>query len=202
MIDVMHNMHHIEMNIETIAQIMGYIATVLCVIGMQFKDKKNILMSQILINSILGISFIMLGANSGAIINLVAVVQTIVVYLFDRKKIPVPLYEVVIYVVVSIGLASTSVHRPIDALPLVCSLLYTTMILQKTAKNVRLVSMANLTVWIIYDIAVNNWGAFLSAFLSAISTIVSIVRYDILKKDDHIMTPEEKAEVAEKVETE
>lgn len=161
------------------AQIFGILVIISNVLAMQMKNKKQIILMFILANLFSAINFILLQSYSGAIICIFAIVQTFINKLFENKNKQVPKIVIGIYIIISIILGAITFKGYIDIVPIICSILYTvTIIIQDKEKNIRIISLINIILWILYDIVCQAYTAAISDSLMTISTIIGMYRFD------------------------
>ena len=160
-----------------IAQFFGMLVIIANVLSMQMKNKKQIIFIFILANLFSAINFILLQSYSGSVICFFAIMQTFINKIFEKKQ-QVPEVIIGIYIVISIILGVITFNNIIDILPIICSILYTITIIQVKEKNIRRISLVNITLWIIYDIVCQAYTAAISDSLMTISTIVGMYRFD------------------------
>lgn len=162
-----------------IAQILGVIGPVLKIIGIQFKDKNKILLMFVLVNLTIGIELILLKAYAGAIVCLIAVVQTFINYIYNKKNQKLPKFYIPIYIVVSLIAGIYTYEEPMDVLAIICAMLYIASICQVKERNIRIVSLINMSIWIVYNFYFKAYtdGIFKIGFV--ISNLIAIYKYDI-----------------------
>ncbi len=171
------------MNSIVIANVILGIGILANVITMQQKEKKKILVGLIIVNVLSALSYFILKSYSAVIVNGIAIAQTYVKFFYDKKEKNIPVIMQIGFIIISIigGIATS--NNWLDILPTICLVLYTLSILQAKEKNIRLFTLFNILGWIIYDLYAKAYvGILLSAFTMT-STIIAIVRYDILKKE-------------------
>lgn len=164
-----------------LAQIISFIGIISNIIGIQLKNKKDILISFIIANLSFGISFVLLKSYSGAAISFIAATQAIINFFIDKKGKTVSKYLITTYIIISTLVGLITYRTIIDIMPIICSVLFTLSIIQKKEKKVRIYTLTNITLWTIYDLIVGVYTAGISNIFLISSTIISIVRYDILK---------------------
>ena len=167
------------------AQIMGILVLILHILSMQMNDKKKIIFMLVLINIFSAINFILLGSVSGALICGFAVMQVMVNKYFESKMDRVPKSIVVIYIVISIIIGVVSFKKLVDVIPTICSIMYSITILQSKEKNIRILSLVNMLLWVVFDLSYGAYTTVLSDFVTVISTLVGMYRFDYkkIKKD-------------------
>lgn len=164
------------------AQIVGAIGSIVNIISIQLKSKKNILMCFIIANLAFGVNFILLKSYTGAYICFIAAVQTYINSLYDKKNKLLPKWLMSLFILVSVGIGSLAYNGPIDLMPIACSILYVLTIVQKKEKNIRGLTFLNIILWIIFDIFVGAYTAVISDVVFIASTIIAIFRHDILHR--------------------
>lgn len=135
----------------------------------------------LLANLFSAINFILLQSYSGAIICSFAIIQTFINKFFEKKEANVPKAVILLYIIISIILGAITFNNVIDILPIICSILYTITIIQDKEKNIRIISLVNILLLIIYDIVSQAYTAAIFDSLMTISTLVGMYRLDYKK---------------------
>lgn len=165
-----------------VSQVFGFLGVLSNIIGVQFKDKKNIMFAFIIANIFFALCFGLLKSYSGMVISLFAVIQTIINYFFDKNNKKIPIYLIVIYIVISLVCGVFTYKAALDILPIVCSVLYTISVIQTKENRIRIITLINVILWTLYDFLVGAYTAGANSIFLTISTFIAIIRYDILKK--------------------
>ena len=161
-----------------ISQIFQIIKIIIQMIAVQFKEKKHILVSFLLVNAFAAIGYLLLGAYTGLITCSIAIVQTLIQFYFDKLKKDVPKYFILIYLASSIVGGLFTYKSFIDILPVLSFLMYTLSILQKDSKHVRIFTLLKLLLWIPYDGFKLAIASMIGRIITIISTIVGMIRLD------------------------
>lgn len=164
-----------------IAQIVGLIASIINILTIQMKDKKNILFGFMSVNILFGINFILLQSYSGAIICFISAIQTLINYRLEIKNIEFPKWLIPIYIIVSVVCGLATYQGIVDILPVVGSVLYTISIIQKKEMNLRRITLANTILWLVYNLLVMAYTSAISEVFFLTSNLIAIYRYDIKK---------------------
>ena len=164
-----------------IAQILGIIGPSIKIISIQFKDKKKILLMFTLVNLIIGIELVLLEAYTGALVCFIAVIQTIINYIYVKKDKKLPKIFIPIYVILSLIVGIYSYKELMDILTIICAMLYIASICQTKEKNIRIISFMNFSCWIIYNLYHHAYTDVLFKVGFLISTAIAIYKYDIKK---------------------
>ncbi|MBR0491822.1 MAG: YgjV family protein [Clostridia bacterium] len=165
-----------------VANVILGISSLISVITMQFKDKRQILIGMILVNTVALFSFLILKKYSAIIVCLIATVQTYIKYKFDQKNKNVPIIIQVILIVISILSGILTFKTWFDILPVASLVFYILSVLQSKEKNFRLYTLGKVSGWIIYDFYAKAYTGFIFYICILISTIIAIIRYDIKRE--------------------
>jgi hypothetical protein len=165
-----------------LAQIFGGLATATNVIGIQLTKKKDILISYIIACIFFVISFYLLGAYSGVATCAIMGIETYINYLYDKKNKKLPLWLIYTMIIVSTIIASLFYQSWVDLFAIASCTPFVLMLIQKEEKNVRLFTFIFLIFYTTFDILVGAYAAFIGDLLFEISTIIAIVRYDLIKR--------------------
>lgn len=161
------------------AQILGLIGAIVLIVSIQFKHKKNIIISIAIANMLFVISFLLLNAYSGAIICLIAAIEAIINYTYDVKKKKLPKILIPIYIIIPLICGVLIYKTFIDMLPIICSMLSILLILQRKEKYIRIITFISIVLWIAYDMLVAAYTTMLSDCFFLISTTIAILRIDL-----------------------
>lgn len=149
---------------------------------MQFKKRKQIFIALLLLNLFSALNFVFLGAMASAYVCLFAILEMIVNHLFERKKKNVPVWVVGFYAIANIALGTLGFSGWLDILPILCALIFCATILMKKEQNIRKTTLANQTLWLIFDLSVGAYFFAVSNVLTLISTGIALYRYQDKKK--------------------
>lgn len=169
---------------NTIGQIVSIIALVFSVSSVQFKDVKHVLIGQILANLSTSLSFWFLGGLSGAWICIVAAVQTLIMYIANKKGISVKSRNILLAFFLAAYIVGTILvyQSWADIVSCTCSLLFVMSIVQTDTRIFRMFISANSFLWIVYDLST---GAYINAVTHTIllgSLVLAMIRLDRKKK--------------------
>lgn len=165
-----------------IAQVSGALATITNVVGIQFKNKKQILASYVIACMFFVISFYFLKAYSGVITCLIMAIETIINYQFDKKEKTIPKWLIITFLIVSVGISSLFYKSWVDLFSILSCVPFVFMLIQKEEKNVRLFTFIFLLFYTTFDILVGAYTAFVGDLLFLISTVIAVIRYDLSKR--------------------
>ena len=165
-----------------IAQSISIVTTVIAILCVQLKNMNWILVCQITANFLAGTTYLFLDGKSGLGISIIAVLQTIVMFLYSKKN-KTPHWLVTVAFCVSYFGYSLIVYQNIfDLLPAAAAVFFALSVAQKKPSNYRIFAAINPLFWIAYDIPTQAYVYILMHSGIFISAIVGIVRLDIIGK--------------------
>ncbi len=173
------------------AQIIGIVAMAFNILAYQFKKRESVIVCHLFGSTLFAISFFMLGAFTGGILNAVDTVRGVIFY--DKKKLNAdhPAWIagfIVIYVLSYIATFTvfskdfTLFNALIEILPVVGLTAMTLGYSKDNSRSIRLMGLISSPSWLIYNVATVAIGAIICEVLSLISIVLGIVRHDIKKK--------------------
>ena len=161
-----------------IGNFIALVASLIMVYTGFIKKKETIIFVQAIQILLLVISNIVLGGITGAIINGVSFFRNIIVYknkLTRNKKI--------ILIVISATLTLMfNNHGLIGLLPLVCTIVYTSLIDTKDVVKLKWANAFTLFLWLIYDLYIRSYTSSIFDFISIISNLIGIYQINKLAK--------------------
>lgn len=166
-----------------LAQILGILGTVGNVVSMQLKRKNQILLCFILAGIFFSGNYLLLGGYSGAIICIIATLQTLTSYIFEIKKKEMPKWLITIFFMISLIGGILTYQNILDILPILGGITYTWSIVQKKEKYIRWITLSNCTLWFIYDVFIKAYSTCISDIIYILSTLIGIIRFDVIKKE-------------------
>jgi len=164
-------------------QLVAIIAALLEVVAVQRAKRKNILWWFILSDIVFAISYVLYGLKSAAVIVCIDTVITIVNYRLSLKDKKINKFLGVFFILVAISTSAYTFESFIDILPIISSVTYTLSVMQTKERNIRMLIFINLISWLTYDINGKAYVTCITDACSLLSTIIGIIRIDILKKD-------------------
>lgn len=176
---------------ETIAQAIGLIGLLLNVISFQQKSKKALITVQLLGSLVFSIHFLLLGAYTGFLLNFIGIGRATVYSnkeKFKADRIYWLLFFILLYITTYIlvftlfGKEAVFKNFVVELLPIIGMVISTISFRTKNATTVRMLSLFNSPLWLIYNIFTKSIGGVLCEAMCLISIIVGIIRLDIKKK--------------------
>ena len=172
---------------EIIGQIISIAAMGCNILSYQNKNQKSLLLFQLLGGTLFAISFFLLGATVGAILNLIAVIRALMFLFSEKLKMSHPLWLfafMVSYVTVYIltftvfGTKPSLVNFLIEILPVIGMTALSVGFMFEDSSKVRVLGLVSSPAWLIYNIYYLSVGAIICEALSLISIFIGILRHD------------------------
>lgn len=167
-----------------ISNIVGLIALTFWVGSIQAKNKNKIMIIQLIANVFYAAQYILIGALSAGIMNIVSCIRYYVYYKNEEKGKNNSIALLLLFVTIIILLAVLTVKNYIDLIPIIISIWYTYITWQKNTKIMRYGFIAAAIVWIYYNLQVHAYAPFIGNILEIISGTIAVARFRNNKKND------------------
>ena len=159
------------MNFILIGNIIALVASVIMVISGIVKEKKKVLFYQSVEVGFAVISYLFLGAISGAVINVINLIRN---YLCYKDKLNVVL-KIILTILSIVLVLYFNNEGLIGLLPLVCIIVYLWLITIKDIIKFKIMIISLMILWTIYDFVVKNYVAGVFDILTILANIISII---------------------------
>ncbi|MBE6566202.1 MAG: YgjV family protein [Ruminococcaceae bacterium] len=179
--------------IEIVAQVVGIFGMLLSVLSYQQKGKARILMFQLLGSVLFVVNFFLLGAFSGAILNVVAIVRALI-FIYEDKihgdhlAWTIGLTAVYILSYVSVftvfGKEATPLNLVLEVLPVIAMTVTTIAFRHKEDKILRRVAFISSPLWLTYNAIFFSLGGIIGETLNLSSAIIGTIRLDRKKEEN------------------
>ena len=163
------------------AQLIGFLGLIGAMTAYQMKTQKKIVTVQIVSCSFFTIHFLMLGAYTGALLNLIAAIRSVVFANKDKKWGRSNLWILFFSIVCIIAVGFTW-EGYLSLLPMAGMVLTTISWGIEKANLVRIISLPSSPLWIVYNLASKSTAGVLTELFVMTSIITAVVRLDIKKK--------------------
>lgn len=167
-----------------IAQAISILNGILAIIMMQFKSMKNILIFQIICNLLTASTYLLLGGLSGAGICIIAIVQTVTMFIYNVKKLPPHKAVIAAFIALYIGCSAFYYSSFIDIFSALAAVCFAFSVVQTKSSLSRLWYLFNPLCWLIYDIFTRAYGNFVLHLVIFVSTFIAILRNDVKRKEN------------------
>jgi len=170
-----------------IAQAVGLLAMAFNILSYQQKTRERAIAFQLCGGGLFAVNFLMLGATTGAILNVIAVLRAIVFLNREKWNANHPAWLIgftVTYIASYIATftlldkAPTAVNLIVEFLPVI-GMTATTLSFRLTdAKAIRRYGLISSPSWLIYNICCFSLGAIICEVLSLFSILIGMFRLD------------------------
>ncbi|MBO6052465.1 MAG: YgjV family protein [Clostridia bacterium] len=158
--------------------ILGLIGTVVCY---QFNSRKKILIMQILCTVVFTLNLSLLGAWSGALLNVLGIAKSCVFYQRGRRRWADSVWWIVLFCVLAAVCVAATYQTPIDLVPLIGTVFTTVALAQKDARTIRLLTLPSPPSWFVYNLANGNLGGMANEIFVLSSLLIAVLRFDDLR---------------------
>ena len=166
---------------EIIPQIIGLLAVAMFLLSYQMKERRNIIIVNVVSRLLYIVQYLLLGAFSGAILDSVGIIASV---LAEKKSTPfIKKHTTVIIVicgtvVLTVGLAIAFMNRSLlDILPIIGVFLHTGAFWLTEERIIRRVSLAGSPFWFVYNFLSHAYGSAIGDVLTMVSIITAMIKY-------------------------
>lgn len=165
------------------AQAIGFIGTIIIVIGMQQKKYGRIVLCKISNELISAIHYLLLGGYTGMIINFASCV-TNGVYWYRNTKGKSTLVFQILFGAMFVVLGALSWHGPISILVVAAKLISSVSLGINNPRVIRILNLISNPCWLVYNIYMGSIAGIISDILVISSVVIAVVRLDILGRKE------------------
>lgn len=160
-----------------IAQILGALVFILNIVGHAKLTTKKVYLYNSICNALSIAQYSLLGAWSGALCCLIALIRN---FVFARFKKRVPLYVLLIYIGIVVLLNFKLVHNILDVIPVINIIIYAIALWTKDIMKIKIIGVFTCIIGIIYDYTSKAYVIVLNEIIDG---IVGIRCISILNRD-------------------
>lgn len=175
------------------ANILGIIAVALFVLSYQLKKRQSIILVNAVSRVLYVLQYILLGAYEGALLDVVALLVSVLYRSRDRgfmKKHPTATVISTNAAIFALGMLT---YKNIFSLLPILGVIFETLGLWlKKEKHIRIVSLLGAPFWLVYNTLSEAYGSSVGNVITLISIAIAIIRYDIMKKERYDIMEKEK----------
>ncbi len=169
-------------NLNLLAQIIGFGGTALTIIAYQQNKRKRILGCTVISAALFAIHYIILGAYTGAIMNILAGTRSLVFMNNTKKWAKSKIWVVVFMVIYTIACIATW-DKWYSVLPLIAMLLTTISNWFQSEKKIRFLTFPSSPCWLVYNILNASYAGIITEIFVMSSLIIAIIRFDLKKQN-------------------
>ena len=167
---------------DVIVQGIGLLSLICSLISFQMKKRSAIMVLQMAANLLFSLQLVLLGAITGALLDLISFVRTLIFSFRDKYKwASVPVWPIM-FVVTMIATGILTYDRWYSFLAIMGSVLSTIALWMRDGKKIRLISLAVGPCWFVYNLIAGSYTGAINEVIAVTSIIIGIVRHDIKRK--------------------
>ena len=171
------------------AEVWSYVASIAAMV-LGFFEPFNKKMSVVLVfsfvaNLLVGISYVLVGGVSGALICVIAGIQLLINFVFNVKGKKVPMWLIIIYSLAYCTVNILTFAKWYDIFSLGAALGFVFSMAQSNPKYYRMLLILNMGSWLMYDILAQAYGNMVMHISSVLTILIAIYVRDVKgeKKD-------------------
>lgn len=164
------------------AQIVGLLALAFIVISFQQNERKKLIFTQIVGMLLFTAHFAMLGAYTGAAMNIMCAARSAIYYDRSKKWVASPLCPA-FFAALSVAVGIATWTGPWCILPTAATALTSVSTWLSTPKLIRRFGFPASPAWLVYDLASGSYTGALNECFVMTSIIIAMIRYDFPKKE-------------------
>ena len=157
-----------------LSQIAGFIAFILSLIAYHRKKKEKIFQTMVLTNALEIIHYLLLGAFSGCITKIIALIRNIVIVVKDKHKAFNNVLIFIIFLLIYIISGILTYENIYSILPILAATIYLFFVWNGNELKVKKVAFYCYFLWLIYNICVCSIAGIISNIVSLISTFIAV----------------------------
>ncbi len=173
----------ITLDREFIAQVFGLVGAVVLWISFQCKNTKRLFLLQLIASSIFSLHFFLLGAYTGMILNLIAVLRSFLLFNGNKKWASHPITMVAVMLMFAISGVITW-DGWLSLLPTAAMVLGTLFMWSRNGKTLRLALLFFISpCWLVYNFAMGSIAGVLTEVVNILSVTISLFRFGLKELD-------------------
>ena len=158
-----------------LAQIIGFGGTALTIIAYQQNKRKKILLCTVISAALFAIHYIILGAYTGAIMNILAASRSLV-FMNNTKKWAKSKIWVAVFMIVYTVACVLTWDKWYSVLPLIAMLLTTVSNWFQSEKKIRFLTFPSSPCWLVYNVLNGSFAGVITEIFVMSSLIIAIIR--------------------------
>lgn len=163
-----------------VAQCIGLLGFLAFVSSIQAKEKKKVMLFQLIANLLYGVSYFLLSVKSAFLMSLVSAIRCAILF-FTKKEKPLKIFLFLLLAMIVIITVFTY-DGPLSLIPAMITAMYTISTWQNNMTIIRYAFIAAGLLWIFYNFNVGAYVIIIGNTFEVISGIVSLKRFQ--KKPD------------------
>lgn len=171
------------MTMFILVQIFGAIALIFSTIAYFCNNKKNFLLITLLSSCFYATSYLFAGSLIAGINTLISISRTLLIFYYEKNEKVLPMYFVLLYSVVYLGVGTVFLRSAIDIIPLITPIMFMCAIRIRNLRYVRWLSLLPNMLLIAYGLVYKTYtNAILDTFDCVVLTVAIVICEINIKK--------------------
>ena len=163
---------------DLFVRIVGFIGIVLTFIAFQSNKHKNIVLIKLTSEFIFGIQYLLVGAYTGCVLNVLGSVRNFTYLKLDEKGKSTRIAMLIFMAVFTVS-AILTWDGWLSVFPLIGKLFSTAAYSMKNPRQIRFLNVPTAIMWVVYNVTFHMWEALFADSMSLVSVAIAIYRFDI-----------------------
>ena len=165
------------MDINFLAQLIGFIAVTFWVFSIQRKEQSQILFLQFIANLIYVIQYSLLGAFSAASMNFTSSIRSYVFYKKRKSNKEISINYLIFFIILIVLLGIITYKDFLSLIPIFITIFYSISNWLKDAKWIRIVVLVCAFIWIYYNCIVGAYICIVGNVFEILSGTIALFRF-------------------------
>ncbi|NCB52703.1 MAG: YgjV family protein [Clostridia bacterium] len=162
-------------------QALGLVGLLFGILAFQNNKHKNIVLLKLLNEFFFAVQYILLGAYTGAVMNLISCVRNYI-YCKSVEAGKPTIKWVVLFSVIIAAAGIMTWSSALSLVPILAKLLTTVAYGMKDTKKVRFLTLPSSLCWLFYNALYHSAGGVINEVFTTASILIAVVRFDILSR--------------------
>lgn len=162
---------------DIVIQVLGFIGISAGLVSFHMKRRGGILVFQILCCIFFAVQLILLGAYSGAVINIIGIFRGIIYSMRGKygwtSSRAVPISMIALFIIT--GVTTSLIEGPLALLPAGAMTVQSIAQFMKDERRIRIISLFGSPLWIVYHVTAGSLGGWLGEIFMMISIAIAII---------------------------
>ncbi len=159
-----------------IGQLIGIVSVILTFISYQAKNSKKLLVLQTVSTTGFIIHYLLIGAASGFLLNIVCVIRNLIYYFKNVKIFSYSFYPYLLALVLAV-LGAMSWQGPVSLLIIVALMINTVCLSSSDTQFLRKSVLLTCSMILLYNFFVRSYGGMINEAIAIVSSAIGIYRY-------------------------
>lgn len=164
-----------------VPQIIGILAVITFLLSYQQKKRRNIIFCNVLSRGLYILQYLLLGAISGAVLDILGAVSSVIAekkeHPFIKKHIKI-VFLSINAVIITAGITICLINKNLlDLLPIAGVLLHTGAFWITNEKIIRRISLLGSPFWLVYNVASRAYGSAIGDALTIGSIVIAMIKF-------------------------